>query len=243
MIGFVKRSKSLKIGIMQPYFMPYIGYWQRINAVDIHVLYDDVQYIKGGWINRNRIILHGEIHNVNVPLLGASPNKLINEVGVDNREFLQSKLLKTLYQAYSKANYFNEAMTILESIIRSRDLNLAEYLEFQIREICKYLGIDTKIQVSSSLKKDNSLKGQDKVIAICKLLNATEYINASSGEHLYSKESFLKENITLRFIKDKGSITYAQLSKTFIPSLSIIDVMMNCSKEEIKTLLEDYILY
>ena len=212
MIGFVKRSKSLKIGIMQPYFMPYIGYWQRINAVDTHVLYDDVQYIKGGWINRNRIILNGEIHNVNVPLLGASPNKLINEVRVDNREFLQSKLLKTLYQAYSKANYFNEAMAILEPIIRSRDLNLAEYLEFQIREICK-------------------------------LLNATEYINASSGEHLYSKESFLKENITLRFIKDKGSITYAQLSKTFIPSLSIIDVMMNCSKEEIKTLLEDYILY
>lgn len=228
---------------MQPYFMPYIGYWQRIKAVDIHVLYDDVQYIKGGWINRNRIILQHQVHNINVPLIGASPNKRINEVVVDNRALLQKKLLKTLEQAYCKAEFFNEAMSVLGPIITSEESNLAKYLANEIREICRYLGINTKLLCSSELNKDNSLKGQEKVIEICRLLQGKEYINASTGEHLYSREDFKNSGLCLKFIKDQSTVHYPQSVKDFIPSLSIIDVMMNCSREKITELLDDYILY
>ncbi len=230
----------MKLGIMQPYFMPYIGYWQRIKAVDKHVIYDDVNYIKNGWMNHNRILLNGEVHYFNVPLQGASPNKLINEVGVNNNPVLQGKMLKTLEQAYKKSPYMNEVMECLHPIITNASTNLAEYLEFEIRHICNYLGIETELVMSSSLDKDNSLRAQDKVIEICKKMDADEYYNASSGEELYSRDAFAAEGLKLTFIRDKSSIVYQQRSKEFIPALSIIDVMMNCSKEELNAMLDDY---
>lgn len=230
----------MKLGLMQPYFMPYIGYWQRIKAVDRHVIYDDVNYIKNGWMNHNRILLNGEEHLFNIPLIGASPNKLINEVGVNNSPKVQDKMLKTLEQGYKKSRYFYEAMSCLEPILKSPETNLAKYLEFQIREICKYMGIETELLMSSSIDKDNSLKGRDKVVAICKTQGAEIYYNALSGDHLYDKTDFANEGIQLVFIRDRGSVQYTQRSKEFIPSLSIIDVLMNCSKEELGDLLEDY---
>ena len=230
----------MRLGLMQPYFMPYIGYWQRIKAVDKHVIYDDVNYIKNGWMNHNRILLNGKEYLFNIPLLGASPNKLINEVEVNNNPKLQGKMLRTLEQAYKKCEYFNDSMQCLERIITSTETNLASYLEFQIRELCKYMGITTEIVMSSCIEKNNSLKGQDKVIAICKSQKVDEYYNAHSGAHLYSKEEFAEEGIRLVFIRDKASITYRQKSEEFIPALSIIDVIMNCSKEEIGHLLDDY---
>lgn len=230
----------MKIGIMQPYFMPYIGYWQRISAVDKHVIYDDVNYIKNGWMNHNRILLNGQEFLFNAPLVGASPNKLINEVGVNNNAKLQNKMIKTLEQAYKKSPYYNETMECLAKTICSNETNFAKYLEFQIKEICAYLGIETELIISSELSKDNSLKGQDKVIEICKKLDASIYYNASTGEHLYDKKTFSENGIELFFIRNKSSLTYKQRGEGFIPTLSIIDVMMNCSKTEIKNLLNDY---
>ena len=230
----------MKLGIMQPYFMPYIGYWQRIKAVDRHIIYDDVNYIKNGWMNHNRILLNGNEHLFSLPLIGASPNKLINEVSVNNNPILQGKMLKTLEQGYKKSPFFNEAMGCLEPILRNQETNLAKYLEFQICMICKYMGITTELIMSSSIIKDNSLKGRDKVVAICKSQNAEVYYNALSGNHLYDKDDFSKEGIQLIFIKDKGLIQYVQRSKSFIPSLSIVDVLMNCSKDEISSLLDDF---
>ena len=212
----------MKLGIMQPYFMPYIGYWQRIKAVDKHVIYDDVNYIKNGWMNHNRILLNGEVRYFNVPLQGASPNKLINEVGVNNNPVLQGKMLKTLEQAYKKSPYMNEAMECLHPIITNASTNLAEYLAFEIRHICNYLGIETELVMSSSLDKDNSLRAQDKVIEICKKMGADEYYNASSGEELYSRDAFAAEGLKLTFIRDRGSVVYQQRSKEFIPALSIL---------------------
>ncbi len=228
------------LGLMQPYFMPYIGYWQRINVVDRHVIYDDVNYIKNGWMNHNRILLNGTEHLFNIPLIGASPNKLINEVEVNNNKKLQDKMLRTLEQGYKRSKYYNEAMQCLEPIIKNKETNLAKYLEFQICEISKYMEITTELVMSSEVDKDNSLKGRDKVIAICKSQGAETYYNASTGEHLYDKKDFAGEGIKLVFIKDKASIQYEQRSKKFIPALSIIDVLMNCSKKEISLLLNDY---
>lgn len=233
----------MKLGIMQPYFMPYIGYWQRINAVDEHVIYDDVNYIKGGWMNRNHILYNGTLKNFNIPLQGASPNKLINQVTVDTNPVLQGKMMKTLEYAYKKAPYFYEAMEVLEPIITSKDDNLATYLEYELRSICRYMGITTRLVMSSSIEKDNSLKGRDKVVEICKKENADIYINASTGEHLYDKTDFKREGLQLIFIKDASKVRYKQISDNFIPALSIIDILMNCTKEKIQELLNDYIMY
>lgn len=233
----------MRLGLMQPYFMPYIGYWQRIKTVDKHVIYDDVNYIKGGWMNRNHILYNGTVKSFNVPLLGASPNKLIKEVRVDTNPVLQGKMLKTLEYAYKKSAHFYEAMEILEPIITSKDDNLATYLEYQLRAICGYMNIDTQLVMSSSIKKDNGLKGRDKVLEICKKEGADIYINASTGEHLYDKEDFKKEGLELIFIKNASTVKYDQLSKEFVPALSIIDILMNCTKEKIQELLNDYITY
>lgn len=234
---------TMKMGLMQPYFMPYIGYWQRINAVDEHVIYDDVNYIKNGWMNHNRILQQGKVKYFTIPLQGASPNKLIYEVKVDTNPKGQGKMMKNLEYGYKKASHYNEAMAVLEPIITSKDDNLATYLEYQIRIMADYMGIDTKLVMSSSIEKNNDLKGQEKVIEICKKEGADVYINASTGEALYNREDFKRGGIELVFIKDAATVTYNQLVEEFIPSLSIIDILMNCEKDEITRLLNDYITY
>lgn len=231
----------MKVGIMQPYFMPYIGYWQLLNAVDRYVIYDDVNFIKGGWINRNRILINGNPTYFNVPLKGASPFKLINEIEVNNDEILIKKNLRSLEDAYKKAPHFNEVYPLLESIITCKKDNLAEYLTYSILTICKYLDIDTQIYLSSNLKKSNELKGEDKVIAICNELEATEYYNAIGGQELYSFADFNNNNIKLNFLKT-SNIEYKQYNNEFQPNLSIIDVLMFNSKDEVKAMLNEFSL-
>lgn len=229
----------MKLGIMQPYFIPYIGYWQLLNAVDKYVVYDDVNYIKGGWINRNRLLINGEVKYYNVPLLGASPNKLINQVEVNNDERLIEKNLRILYNSYKKAPFFERTFSIMEEIIRCNIDNIASYNYFAILKISEYLEIDTDILLSSEIKKNNHLQGQDKIIEICKQLGATEYYNAIGGKNLYSKTVFKENNIKLYFLESKISC-YNQFGREFKGGLSIIDVMMFNSKECIKKFLDDY---
>lgn len=124
----------MKIGIMQPYFFPYIGYWQLINAVDKYVIYDDVNFIKGGWINRNRILMNGEAKLINLKMNGASPNKLINEIELANDIVYNKKLLKTIESCYKKAPYFEKAFPIIEDIINNSERNLSKNLEYLIKK-------------------------------------------------------------------------------------------------------------
>ncbi|NFI94754.1 WbqC family protein [Clostridium botulinum] len=229
----------MKLGIMQPYFFPYIGYWQLMNVVDKYVIYDDVNFIKGGWINRNRILMNSEGKMINVQMNAASPNKLINEVEVSCNKIFNKKLLKTIESCYKKAPYYSNIFPIIENIITQDEKNLAKYLEYSIRKVCKYLSIDTEVIISSTINKNNNLKGQDKVIEICKVLGADEYYNAVGGQELYSYEDFLSEGLKLKFLKT-GSVEYKQFDNEFIPNLSIIDVMMFNSKEEIRKILNQY---
>lgn len=231
----------MKVGIMQPYFVPYIGYWQLMNAVDKYVIYDDVNFIKGGWINRNRILINGKPSYFNIPMIGASPNKLINEVGVNNDERLIYKNLRVIEGAYKKAPYFKEVYPIVERILRCGKENIAEYIVESFRIINSYLGIDTELIVSSTLEKDNSLRAQNKVLAICKELDATEYYNAIGGQELYSFSDFIGQNIHLLFVKS-NEIIYEQFEDEFQPNLSIIDVIMFNSVETIQKMLDDYSL-
>lgn len=229
----------MRIGIMQPYFFPYIGYWQLMNAVDKYVIYDDVNFIKGGWINRNRILMNGQSQYFNVPMLGASPFKLINEIAVNNDVRLIEKNLRILEGAYRKAPYYKEVYPLLQKILFCEKQNLAEYIEESFCVLCDYLDIETEFVVSSSLKKDCSLKGQDKVLAICKLLGASEYYNAVGGRQLYSYTDFQKQDIKLYFL-ETDAIKYKQFDNEFQENLSIIDVMMFNSRDEIKEMLQKY---
>lgn len=231
----------MKLGIMQPYFLPYIGYWQLLNAVDKYIIYDDVNYIKGGWINRNRILINKEAKYFTIKLNGASSNKLINEVEVSTDKIYKKKMLKTVEESYKKAPFFDRVFPIIEEIIENEEDNLAKYLKYSIEKICNYLEIKTELLLSSELEKDNSLRGKDKVISVCKKMGATEYYNAIGGQELYSFEEFKNNGIELKFLKTE-EIIYKQFTNEFIPNLSILDVMMFNSKEKVKEFLENYTL-
>ena len=232
----------MKLGIMQPYFFPYIGYWQLMNAVDQYVIFDDVNYINRGYINRNAILINGISHNINLILLEASQNKHINQISIDRTPKMQKKLLRTLEMAYAKAPYYQDVMPMLQGIILQKEENLAKFLLFQIQKIAAYLKMDTKFLLSSELKKNCSLKGQEKILNICKTLNASEYYNAIGGQGLYDPDQFLQQGVKLFFLKTNPQITYAQFGKEFVPNLSIIDVIMFNSREEIADMLEEYTL-
>lgn len=221
---------------MQPYLFPYIGYFQLVNCVDKYVIYDDVNFIKRGWINRNRILVNKNEHLFTLELLEISCFKPINVIKVGSN---QNKLFKTIQRAYSKAPFFDSTIDLVKSLLFFSDDNLAKYLTNSIIEISRYLNIKSEILISSQIKKDNSLHGQDKIINICQLLGGNEYINAIGGQDLYSKSLFETVGISLRFLKTKP-IQYKQFSNPFMPNMSIIDVMMFNSKEEISGMLTNY---
>jgi len=231
----------MKIGIMQPYFVPYIGYWQLMNAVDKYVIYDDVNFIKGGWINRNRILLNGTVKYFNIPMDGASSSKLINEIGVNNSDVLIEKNLRTIEAAYKKAPYFSVVYPMLKEMLYCKKDNLASYIYESFKIIAEYLEIDTEFIISSAIEKDCSLKGQDKVLDICKVLGATEYYNAIGGRELYSFDAFSEEGIELKFL-NTDEIKYEQFGEPFNANLSIIDVMMFNSVKDIQKMLKQYTL-
>ena len=224
---------------MQPYLFPYIGYFQLINAVDKFVIYDDVNYIKKGWINRNTILVNGNSKLFTVPLKKASQNKYINQIYIDNSTKWKTDLLKTITLSYKKAQYFEKVFPLIQKIVKHEELNLSKNIKSSLDIICNYLSITTKIFVSSEVNKNNELKGQDKIIEICEKLNATNYINAIGGKELYNKEAFLNNDIELSFIA-VSLINYDQFKKDFTPWLSIIDVMMFNSVEQIKGYLNEY---
>lgn len=231
----------MKIGIMQPYYFPYIGYWQLLNAVDIYVIYDDVNYIKGGWINRNKILINGQPKYINLQLSKASPNRLINEINVLGDKVYNNKLLKTIQASYKKAPNYPNVITLIREIINQDEVSLAQYLVKSIKKINKYIGIKTPLILSSNLGKNDTLRGQAKIIEICKQLNAKVYINAIGGQGLYSELDFKEKGIQIKFLKTK-EIRYLQFNNDFVPNLSIIDVMMFNSAETINQMLREYVL-
>lgn len=240
-MGCGKGCVMMKLAIMQPYFLPYIGYWQLMNAVDQYVVYDDVQFIKGGWIGRNRILVNGEPRFFNVPMLGVSPNKLINEIGVDMDDRIVKKKLRAVEGAYHKSPHFQEIFPMVEAILCSGQNSLVGCIMASFEIICRYLDIETELVLSSQLQKDCSLRGQEKILAICEGLGATEYYNAINGKKLYEFEAFRERGISLSFLKT-DPIQYTQFGNEFQENLSILDMMMFCSREQIKEYLTQYSL-
>ena len=226
----------MKLAIMQPYLFPYIGYFQLIKAVDTFVIYDDVNFIRRGWINRNRILCNGKASWLSLELQKASPNKLINQIQCGDN---QKRMLKTIQFCYGKAPYFKDVYPLLERILLNQNKNLAKFVGESIRETCKFMGMKKEFKYSSDIHHGSELKGQFKIIGICSALGAKQYINPIAGKELYDFRNFQEKQIQLSFLQF-GEVSYKQFSETFVPTLSIIDILMFNSKNEINELLNNY---
>ncbi len=228
------------LAIMQPYFLPYIGYWQLINAVDTFTIYDNIQFTKKGWLRRNNILIDGKKTLFTIPLEKSSDylNVVDKYLAVNSVKQIH-KILSQIKNSYRKAPYFKTSFPIIEDIFLNQEKNLFNYNLYGIRRICDFLDINTNIIISSKINIDHGLKSQDKVIAINKKLNTTKFINPIGGTELYDIKTFKKDNIELLFLKSEVP-EYNQFNKTFIPSLSIIDIIMFNSVEDIKNMLEKY---
>lgn len=229
----------MRLAIMQPYFFPYIGYFQLIAAVDQFIVYDNIKYTKKGWINRNRMLQNGKDVMFSLPLKSDSDSLDVceRELAAD---FNRDKLLNQMKSSYRRAPYFEQTFPLIEKIMRYEDTNLFCFLHHSIIETCEHLGITTEIRTSSGITIDHDLKNQDKVLALCEAVGARTYVNAIGGMELYSKETFLMKEIELKFIKSKA-FEYAQFGEAFVPWLSIIDVMMFNSLDKIQTCIStDY---
>lgn len=229
----------MKIAIMQPYVFPYMGYYQLVKAVDKFIVYDDVTFIKQGWINRNRILVNGKEFMFTIPLKAASSNKLILETKVENIGHWKTKFMKTLSAAYSKSPFFSPAIALIDDIIDVSSDNISALAVRSIKQISAYLGVDTTFVDSSSGYKNATLKSQERIIDICRQENANEYLNPIGGTELYNKELFSAQAIQLNFIK-ATTIPYAQMGEQFVPHLSIIDVIMQNSSKNANYLLQQY---
>lgn len=229
----------MKLAIMQPYIFPYIGYFQLIKAVDKFVIYDDVNFINRGWINRNRILVNGKDSLFTIPLKEASQNKLINEIEVNWDDAWKSKWLKTLEQSYKKAPYFQQVRPIIEQTLGQEKTIFSEIIVENLKLINAYLGITTEIIPSSAIYQNIELKAQTRILDICLQEKANHYINPIGGIELYQKEVFEEKGMQLNFIKSKP-VQYPQLKNDFVPWLSILDVLMFNSVEQIQTFLDSY---
>lgn len=222
----------MKLAIMQPYFLPYIGYFQLIGAVETFVVYDNIKYTKKGWVNRNRMLRNGEDVTFSLPLAKDSDSLDIvqRELAAD---FDRQKLLNQFKGAYSKAPYFDVAFPVLTRIVLNEERNLFRYIYQSIVELCSHLGLATEIRISSEIDIDHDLKSQDKVLAICNALGADSYINAIGGLELYRHEDFAAQDVALQFIKAKP-FEYPQFAGQTVQWLSIADVLMFNSLDVVK---------
>lgn len=226
----------MKGAIMQPYFFPYIGYYQLAYEVEKFVFLDDVTFIKQGYINRNSILLNGKRHEFSIPVSKISSFRTIHD-HLYLGEY--SKFLKLIEQAYRKAPFYSTVMPILESVVLDSDNNVSRKNANSIIAVFDYLGIKRNFLFSSEVGCEIDLKGQDRVLVLCKTLEIKKYRNSIGGQSLYSQEVFSESGIELKFIQSDIK-PYLQGKHEFISHLSIIDVLMYCDKQSIKKMLEAY---
>lgn len=229
----------MKLAIMQPYFFPYIGYWQLINTVDRFIVYDNVNYIIRGWINRNRILINGEPAYITIPLRQASSSRRIRDTFLQASTLWRNKMVKKIEMAYRRAPYFAEVYPLIEKIILHEADSLSDYLVYQLQTLVAFMGINTELVVLKDRCENDRLSGQMRILDICKREGATTYINPQGGQLLYDSKTFRRAGIDLRFIA-MHSVPYKQRTADFIPYLSIIDVLMEMGTLEIMHHLDEF---
>lgn len=230
------------VSMMQPYLFPYLGYFQLIAHSDVFVLGDDLQYVKASWINRNRVLVNGQPKLVTLPLRKGGQFDPINERWLcDDFPREAQKLLRTLELAYARAPHQEQVITLIRQILGHPERNLARFAEHSIRCICAYLQITTSIRIGSELGLPARMDKQERVIRIAKKLNADRYINPIGGMPLYCPALFRAQGLSLRFLR-MDDLSYPQLNQAFVPSLSIIDVLMFNNQSDTQALLKRFSL-
>lgn len=231
----------MKLAIMQPYFMPYIGYFQLINTVDKFIFYDEVTFIKKGWINRNRMLLNNKAKMFTIPLTNASSNNLIKEVLISEERYVEWRrsFLRSLMFSYKKAKQYEKVQPLIEEILAGTPKTISELAIKSVMQVSSYLGLDTEFETYKEAPDTSYSSAQDRVIQICKREKATTYINPIGGTELYSVADFSEQGIELSFLQAENSI-YQQFSDEFVPFLSILDVLMFNDKQEVLEMLEDF---
>jgi hypothetical protein len=224
----------MKIAVMQPYFFPYIGYFQLVSSVDRFVFFDDVNFIKKGWINRNRILQNNEVHTFSIPLSGMSQNKKISETALAEPAAWNAAFLKTLSISYKRAPFFDETYALIERVLTGTTYaSIAELASASVRAVLGHVGL-TQLFESSSAMAYSGMNGQEKILSICNLLHASAYVNPANGAFQYEEEDFKKAGVDLFFLKAEID-AYAQWDgRAFEPALSVIDVLMFNDRETVK---------
>ena len=212
---------------MQPYFFPYLGYYRLVAAVERFVFYDDVQFIKQGWIARNTIPVNGQPWTFSVPLEGASSNKRIDEVRLDPARWpaWREKFLRTLDQTYGRAANFTEGRRLVADVLATPTDRIGVLAARSVEAVAQAAGIGTHFLRSSELRFDTEAKGEERLLDLCARLGITDYVNAPGGAELYSTPRWRERGIRLRFIRHTP-IAYPG-PQWFLPGASAIDAIMH----------------
>lgn len=235
----MNKTATKKLAVMQPYFFPYLGYWQLIHAVDRFVIYDDVNFIKGGWINRNRILINGKPTYLTAPLRKASPNRRICDLSLMPSALWRDKLVRSVETTYRKAPFFWQTFPVIEGLARCNHTSLSEYLAHGITTLSRFMGITTELVLTSRGYGNDHLSGQERILDICRKDGAEVYVNPEGGQELYDAAVFANAGIRLCFLKMRAR-PYPQRSPGFVPNLSIIDALMELGPDEITRYLEEF---
>jgi hypothetical protein len=229
----------MRVAIMQPYFLPYIGYWQLIAAADQFVVLDDVHFIKRGWINRNQIAVDNKPMWLTLPLDKASQNKLIHEITILDDDGWKKRMEKTIRYTYYKSPSFSAVAAVLTELLQQAEGNLSAYLSEMISIISSMLEISTVIVPTSRIFPKRGLSGQERVLDICKQLGATQYINPPGGKALYDPGRFLAEGIRLNFL-EAPTKTNLRAGLDNGKPLSILDTLMYNSPNDIRRVVAEF---
>ena len=227
----------MKLAIMQPYFLPYLGYFQLMAAADQFVFLDNVNFIKKGWINRNQLLLNGAPHLFTLPLQSASQNKYICDTQITADKKWVESLQKTIRHAYAKAPHYTAVTDMLSPLLQSDEVMLNVFLADMLTAVARYIGIESEIVRTSRQFDCEDAAGQERIIRICKLLGADHYINPIGGADLYDRDRFDAENIELAFLTPCIK-PYLQGSDSFVPNLSILDVLMFNEPRQVNAMLK-----
>lgn len=211
---------------MQPYFLPYIGYYQLAAAVDKFVILDDVNFIKRGWINRNTIVRDRASHWMTIPLTAASQNVLIRDLDIAPDDGWKCKLKTTVDHAYRKAPMFDEVSLLFHAMLDGAGGNLSNFLVGTLGEILGILHIKTQVIPTSGVFHKGELRGQARIIQICKELDAGTYVNLPGGRQLYQSDSFQSEGIELCFLEPTVRAGQIQSGLQGSLHISILDLLM-----------------
>ncbi len=226
---------------MQPYFLPYIGYYSLIKNTDQWIVFDPVQFIRHGWIERNRILKPGEgWQYISVPLQKYHRDTLIKDIKIREQEDWRDKIYRQL-DHYKKAPFFKQTIEVLQQGLDLETESIVHLNASVLNVTCKYIGIPFRYSIFSEMNLDIEEVNDagEWALVISKALQASEYINPPGGVDIFDKQKFGDAGIKLSFLSPVLQ-EYSQRRKVFEPGLSIVDVMMFNSPETINGMLDKF---